>query len=224
MTTKFGQHGANVLFVDKQYISILHKRSIEIIKTRRIRMTYYEKIVTAIKTREVLEMPLLSLGLILKTGGIEAAGYLGMCSDRLAEAELIDGEDVRIDFINFPDLLLSADGVRTCRGILENYVSDDIISDAFEALCHEESIRAEISMFSGTLRELGTAGLVKMYARCKDNQIRKLIAAEAYHRSILSSIIRRLRSLFYDVLVHVKYHRLISVVDMAVKNIRSETK
>ena len=55
VTTKFGQHGANVLFVDKQYISILHKRSIEIIKTRRIRMTYYEKIVTAIAARMLIE-------------------------------------------------------------------------------------------------------------------------------------------------------------------------
>lgn len=64
-------------------------------------MTYYEKVMIAIKTRKMLELPFLSLGVILKTGGIEGAGYLGMCSDQIAEAELIDGEDVRIDFINF---------------------------------------------------------------------------------------------------------------------------
>ena len=187
-------------------------------------MTYYEKIVTAIKTREVLEMPLLSLGLILKTGGIEAAGYLGMCSDRIAEAELIDGEDVRIDFINFPDLLLSADGVRECRKILENYVSKDIIADAFEALCDEESIRAEINMMASMLRELGAAGLVKMYVKCKDKQIREYIVAEAYHRSFLSGIVRQLRNIFYDVFFRVKYHRLFSAVDAAVKDFHSETK
>lgn len=187
-------------------------------------MKNYEKVFHAIKTREPLEPPFLSLGLILKTGGIEAAGYLGMCSDRIAEAELIDGEDVRIDFINFPDLLLSADGVRTCRKILENYVSDNIITDAFETLCDEESIRAEINMMAGMLRELGGIGLIKMYARCKDKQIRKYIAAEAYHRSFLSGIVRQLRILFYDVLVRVKYHRLLSAVDTAVKNFHSETK
>ena len=37
-------------------------------------MTYYERVMTAIKTRKPLDMPLLSLGLILKTGGIEARG------------------------------------------------------------------------------------------------------------------------------------------------------
>lgn len=187
-------------------------------------MKNYEKVFHAIKTREPLEAPLLSLGVILKTGGIEAAGYLGMCSDRIAEADLIDGEDVRIDFMNFPDLLLSADGVRECRNILENYVSKDIIGDAFEALCHEESIRAEISILAARLRELGTVNLIKLYVKCGDKQIRQYVAAETYHRSFLSGIVRKLRSLFYSGFVWVKYHRLLFMVDTAVKNFHSETK
>ena len=187
-------------------------------------MTNYEKVFHAIKTREPLETPFLSLGLILKTGGIEAVGYLGICSDRIAEAELIDGEDVRIDFINFPDLLLSADGVRECRKILENYVSKDIIADTFEALCHEESIRAEISMLATRLRELGAVNLIKLYVKCRDKQMCQYVVAEAYHRSFLSGIIRQLRSRFYNVLVCVKYHRLLSAVDTTVKNFHSETK
>ncbi len=187
-------------------------------------MTYYERVMTAIKTRKPLEMPLLSLGLILKTGGIEANGYLGMCADRIAEADLIDEEDILIDFTNFPDLLLSADGVRECRNILENYVSKDIIVDAFEALCHEESIRAEISILAARLRELGAVNLIKLYAKCGDRQIRQFVVAEAYHRSFLSGIVRKLRSLFYSGFVRVKYHRLLSVVDTAVKNIHNEMK
>lgn len=186
-------------------------------------MKNYKKVFHAIKTREPLETPFLSLGLILKTGSIEAEGYLGMCSDRIAEADLIDEEDVRIDFINFPDLLLSADGVRECRNILENYVSKDIIADAFEALCHKESIRAEISILAARLRELGAINLIKLYVKCGDKRIRQYVVAEAYHRSFLSGIIRQLRSRFYDVLVCVKYHRLLSAVDTAVMNFHSET-
>lgn len=187
-------------------------------------MTYYEKVMIAIKTRKMLESPFLSLGVILKTGGIEGAGYLGMCSDQIAEAELIDGEDVRIDFINFPDLLLSADGVRECRDILGNYVSNDIVADVFAALCHEESVRAEISIFAARLRELEAINLIKLYVKCGDKQIRQFVAAEAYHRSFLSGILRKLRSLFYSGFVRVKYHRLLSVVDTAVKDVRNEMK
>lgn len=187
-------------------------------------MKNYEKVFHAIKTREPLEAPLLSLGLILKTGGIKAAGYLGMCSDRIAEADLIDGEDVRIDFMNFPDLLLSADGLRECRNILENYVSKDIIADAFEVLCHEEGIRAEISILAARLRELGAVNLIKLYAKCGDKQMRQFVVAEAYHRSFLSDIVRKLRSLFYSGFVWVKYHRLLSMVDAAINDIRSEMK
>lgn len=183
-------------------------------------MNNYEKVFHAIKTREPLEAPFLSLGLILKTGGIEAAGYLGMCSDRIAAADLIDGEDVRIDFMNFPDLLLSADGVRECRDILENYVSKDIIADAFEALYHEESIRAEISILAGSLRELGVVNLIKLYTKCRDRQIRQFVVAEAYHRFFLLGIVRKFQSLFYSLLVRIKYHQLLSVVDAAVDNIK----
>ncbi len=187
-------------------------------------MTYYERVMIAIKTRKPLETPLLSLGVILKTGGIDANGYLSMCADRIAEADLIDEEDILIDFVNFPDLLLSADGVKKCRDILENYVSRDIVADAFEALCHEESIRAEISILAARLRGLGTVNLVKLYAKCRDRQIRQFVAVEAYHRSFLLGIVRKLRSLFYSVFVHVKHHRILSVVDIALNDIPSEMK
>ncbi len=183
-----------------------------------------ERILYAIKTRQPLEAPFLSLGLVLKTGGVEAEGYLGMCSDRIAEAELIDGENVRIDFVNFPDLLLSADGVKKCQEILENYVSNSIITDAFEALCDEENIRAEINMMAGTLRGLGTIALLRTYARCRDKRIRKFITEEVYHRSFLPVVARQLRKRIRGVLVRVKYHRLLSAVDAAAKDFHSETK
>ncbi|WP_242966366.1 hypothetical protein [Lachnoclostridium sp. An138] len=45
-------------------------------------MNSREKVFIAIKTREPLEAPFLSLGLILKTGGIEAAGTGSHQSDK----------------------------------------------------------------------------------------------------------------------------------------------
>ena len=114
----------------------------------------------------------------------------------------LDEEDILIDFVNFPDLLLSADGVRECRDILENYVTEDIVADAFEALCHEEAIRAEISILAARLREMGAVNLIKLYVKCGDKQIRQFVAAEAYHRFFLSGILRKLRSLFYSCLLY----------------------
>lgn len=97
-----------------------------------------EKVMVSIRRRELLCEPFIKLSLILKTGGIEAEGYLGMCGDRISDALLIDGEDVRIDFVNFPDMELTAAGVRICRDILGRYVSEEFIADAFEALTEEK--------------------------------------------------------------------------------------
>ena len=42
-----------------------------------------EKVMVSIRRREPLCEPFIKLSLILKTGGIEAEGYLGMCGDRI---------------------------------------------------------------------------------------------------------------------------------------------
>ena len=60
--------------------------------------------------------------------------------------------------------------------------------------------------------------------RSGDRQIRQYVVAEAYNRSFLSGIVRKLRSLFYSGFVRVKYHRVFSAVDTAIKNFQSETK
>ena len=46
-----------------------------------------EKVMASIKRREPLCEPFIKLSLILKTGGVKGDGYLGMCGDRLAQAE-----------------------------------------------------------------------------------------------------------------------------------------
>lgn len=170
-----------------------------------------KKVMISIRRREPLCEPFIKLSLILKTGGIEAEGYLGMCGDRISDALLIDGEDVRIDFVNFPDIELTAAGVRICRDILGRYVSEEIIADALEALAEEKVERAHINIISQTLREMKLYGLARAFIE-SDKGIRRFIIAEICQRSILIGCFRKIRSVYYCILVRVKYHGLLSTV------------
>jgi len=98
-----------------------------------------EKIMTAIKQRGDLCIPFLTVGKILETAGMGA--WTGLCCDRIADAGLIDGTDVCINFLNIPDLEVTAEGLRKCREILECYAPQDILKDAHKILCLGESER-----------------------------------------------------------------------------------
>lgn len=167
-----------------------------------------ERIMAAIKRREPTEPPFLRISTILEVGDVGM--YLSLCADRIAEAELIDGEDVRIEFLNFPDLLLTADGVRICRNILECYVSSDIVADAFEALCREEVARATIDNVAQVIREMKMPELFRTYIK-SDTQTQQLVIVEFCQRSSLCKCMRKMRSLFSDAIVRIKYHDLISI-------------
>lgn len=169
-----------------------------------------EKVMVSIRRRELLCEPFIKLSLILKTGGIEAEGYLGMCGDRISDALLIDGEDVRIDFVNFPDMELTAAGVRICRDILGCYVSEEFIADALEALTEEKTVRAHINIISQTLREMKLYGLARAFIK-SDARIRRFVVAEVCQRLILIRCFRKMQSAYYSVLVRIKYRGLLSI-------------
>ncbi|MDE7246706.1 MAG: hypothetical protein K2N43_02335 [Lachnospiraceae bacterium] len=181
------------------------------------------KVIASIRSREPIGEPFLRLSLILKTGGIETDGYLGMCGDRIADAELIDGEDVKIDFINFPDMELTAAGVRRCREILQNYVSEDIIADAHEALCKEKGIRASVNLISQTLRKMRLWGLVRAFIK-SDAPIRRFVVTEICQRFILAKCFRKIRSTYYNILVRIKYHDLLSIYSRAAASMQNSCK
>lgn len=170
-----------------------------------------KRVMVSIKSREPLCEPFIKLSMILKTGGIEADGYLGMCGERISDALLIDGEDVRIDFVNFPDMELTAAGVRICRDILECYVSGDIISDAYVALMEEKAVRVHVNTISQTLREMKPQGLVSAFIK-SDSRVRRFVVTEICQRSILIRCFGKIRSVYYGILVQVKYHGLLSAV------------
>lgn len=166
----------------------------------------------AIRERRDIEEPFLQLSTILKAGGISAAGYLQMCADRIAEADLLDDEDVRIVFERFPDLLLSSDGVWVCRDILEKYVSPGIWWDAYEILCLEEERRYHISQMAKLLRAQDLKGLYKMYQEAPDVKIKRWVLAEVYYRSAPAAFVRKVKKTFRCLVVRVKHRRLLSFV------------
>lgn len=168
-----------------------------------------ERVIASIKKRESLCEPFIKLSLLLKTGGIEADGYLGMCGDRIADSLLIDGEDVRIDFINFPDIELTAAGVQMCREVLECYVSVNIIADAFEALMEEKEARMHINVISWTLRKMNLYELLRVFVK-SDARIRRFVIEEAFQRSIFIRCCRKMRRAYYSAFVRMKYRNLIS--------------
>lgn len=170
-----------------------------------------KRVMKSIRSREPLCEPFIKLSMILKTGGIKADGYLGMCGDRISDALLIDGEDVRIDFVNFPDMELTAAGVRICRDILECYVSGDIVSDAYVALMEEKVVRVHVNTISQTLQEMKLRGLVSAFIK-SDSRIRRFVVEEICQRSILIRCFRKIRGVYYGILVRVKYYELFSGV------------
>lgn len=168
-----------------------------------------EKVMASIRRREGLCEPFLRVGKILDVGGV--GNYLSLCSNRIADAELIDGENVRIDFINFPDLELTAEGVRICRKILECYVSDDIIADAHEALCEETEARECANAISRLLKKMKLRELARAYIK-SGARIRRFVITEICQRLILVRCARKMRSLFYSVFVRIKYRGLFKII------------
>ena len=61
-----------------------------------------DRMIRAIRSRKNLESPVINLKKLLASGGMEH--YLDLCSDRLADKLMIDGEDTKMNFADFPDM------------------------------------------------------------------------------------------------------------------------
>lgn len=167
-----------------------------------------EKIMTAIKRRESLYDPFLTVGKILEAGGM--GNWTALCCERVANAELIDGTDVRINFLNMPDLEVTAEGLRKCREILECYASQDVLKDAHKLLCLEESARYHINEVARILREMGWRDLFNVLAK-GDAREKVYAREELRQRLCLGAYREKVRRLFCDVIARVKYRHLLDV-------------
>ena len=153
-----------------------------------------ERALTAIKARKDLSPPMISVYNLLRIGKVET--WAGQCCDRIADANLIDMEDVQIDFINMPGLCLTADGIMACQDILESYIGKDTIRDTFKWMCSEEFINDNINIAVQVLRNLNGLRLRKLYREADTLQLseginaRELIREEMRQRSPFMALAR----------------------------------
>ena len=182
-----------------------------------------DKMLDAIGSRKDLEPTVISLRKLLASGDMEH--YLDLCSDRLADELMIDGEDTKINFADFPDILFTESGLFDCRHILENYLSVDVLMDAWKLLLDEERINREVNSVAAAFRKMKLRELLKMYKKQKLNKlgesgrlVRKWIIWEIWSRAPLSGIWRKVREILARIHVRVKYKWLFDMVSSAAAN------
>lgn len=174
-----------------------------------------EKLLTAIRQRGDLEKTMVSVRSILKQADRE--NYLDMCCSRLADSELLDGEDACIDFADFPNIRLSADGLQNCKSILECYISRDLLRRVCTIMCEIERMNCGINNYAEMLRGMTTFQLLKAHCGMKPGEDAAVyIRAELWHRSIFAEIVRKVECGCTCLYVKMKYHRIFSAAKKAV--------
>lgn len=169
-----------------------------------------KEILTAIRFRRDLERPMIGVRALLKAADRE--NYLDMCCSRLADSELLDGEDAVIDFTDFPNIKLSADGLQNCKSILECYISRDLLRRIYRLMCENESFNCRISNYVEILRRMTTFQLLKAHCGMKPGEDAAVyIRAELWHRSIFAEIVRKVKYGCAWLYVKIKYHYVFSV-------------
>lgn len=188
-------------------------------------MKYKDKTLEAIRSRKDLEPVKISLRKLLASGGMEH--YLNLCSDRLADELMIDGEDTAFNFTDFPDILFTSDGFFDCRHILENYLPFDTLADTWQLLIKAERENSEINRMAADFRKMKLLDLMKYYIKwqshkTKDDSEREAkqlvcqwIAAELWSRSFLSSIWRKSKEALLQLYVSWKYKGLFDIMRTA---------
>ena len=184
-----------------------------------------DRMITAIRSRKDLEPTLISLRKLLAKNGMEH--YLEWCSERIAESEMIDGEDTRINFADFPDILFTSDGFFDCRHILENYLSVDMLADAWQLLLDEERTNGEVNSLAADFRKMKLLDLMKYYIKWHSHKtnddseqeakwlVCQWIVAELWSRSFFSGIWRKAKEVLTQIYAHVKYKQIFDIVRTA---------
>lgn len=179
-----------------------------------------DRMIRAIRSRKDLEPTVISLKKLLASGGMEH--YLDLCSYRLADELMIDGEDTKFNFADLPDILFTESGLFDCRHILENYLSVDALMDAWQLLLGEERIKREVNSVATAFREMKLRKLLRMYKNHKSSKsgetgqlVRKWIMWEMWSRTPVSGIWRKVREILARIHVRVKYKWLFDMVSSA---------
>lgn len=188
-------------------------------------MKYKDKTLEAIRSRKDLEPVKISLRKLLASGGMEH--YLNLCSDRLADELMIDGEDTAFNFTDFPDILFTSDGFFDCRHILENYLPFDTLADTWQLLIKAERENSEINRMAADFRKMKLLDLMKYYIKWQSHKTKddseqeakqlvcQWIAAELWSRSFFSSIWRKSKEALLQLYVSWKYKGLFDIMRTA---------
>lgn len=187
-----------------------------------------DRILIAIRSRKDLDPVKISLRKLLASGNMEH--YLNLCSDRLAESEMIDGENTQINFADFPDILFTTDGFFDCRHILENYLPFDTLADAWQLLIKAEQENEEINRMASDFRKMKLRNLLKYYAKWHlhkknedtEQEAKQLalqwMAAEMWSRTFVAGFWRKSKEALTHIYVSWKYRGLFNIIrDTAVK-------
>lgn len=184
-----------------------------------------DRMIRAIRSRKDLEPVRMSLRKLLASGGMEH--YLNLCSDRLADELMIDGEDTALNFADFPDILFTSDGFFDCRNVLENYLPFDTLADAWQLLIKAERENSEINRMAADFRKMKLLDLMKYYIKwqsheTKDDSERETkrlvcqwIAAELWSRSFFSGVWRKSKEALLQIYVSWKYKGLFDIMRTA---------
>lgn len=184
-----------------------------------------DRMIRAIRNRKDLESAVISLRKLLASGGME--NYLNLCSDRLADELMIDGEDTAFNFTDFPDILFTSDGFFDCRYILENYLPFDTLVDAWQLLIKAERENSEINRMAADFRKMKLLDLMEYYIKWQSHKTKddpeqdakqlvcQWIAWEVWSRSLFSGIWRKTKEALMQLYVSWKYKGLFDIMRTA---------
>lgn len=183
-------------------------------------------LISFVRERKEVEPAKISLQKFLESVNME--NYLKVCSNRITDAQLIDGEEVEIDFINFPNLSLTQIGIMTCLDILSGYIDEDEIKKILEALKNENETRELMNQQIRLLRAIKKADLINFIKKPEqfigEKEIKNLVDIQTLCREELKSrnLINRVKIFFKDhimrLYVSIRYARLISLMKSVTLN------
>lgn len=179
-----------------------------------------ESIYKYIFKRKDMPEPLCSVGHMLNVYGYEK--YVNSACSRIADADLLDGEHVQINFFEFPDILLDYRGVYECEDILLGYIDIKDLEIMEEIILSKHQL---IRIQNITLEFLRNMPLFKILKMIKDsinsdskevkekrNDVIKLSVSEILARSLINRISQKVLDLFWNIVCKIKYRNILSIL------------
>lgn len=178
----------------------------------------YSSVKEHIRERRFIREPLVSLRKLMDS--TEFGSYFNICSNRIADAELIDGEHVQINFINL-DLQMDLIGFASCKDILISYVSVEYLNKVEQYVRLHSELAAGNNQMIKLLMDKSKKELKTMLnesMKCKNLQFAvSLIKEELEARGFVNSIRIKTKEILLKLYVAIKYKNLILSIKKAIR-------